>query len=220
MSYTAGDVMDLAAALLNDRAKSKYSHDTQLPYLGIAQDDLESELLDNGLVIENEIAIINVDANALFIPLPCNFFLPLVISERDRSSTNDNDFVQMTENSFENSIEPTTTLGQWNFRNNKINLIGSTIDKTIRLTYRRTLTKFTNEENYVEEVIKAKNFLSFRTAALSAEFIGRRKDIADSMNLQAIASLDKLVSIYTKNAQGVRVRRRPFRLNRSRMGVR
>lgn len=214
MSYTAGNVMDLAASLLNDTAKSLYSYVTQLPYLSIAQDELESELLDNGVVIEKQIAVINVAANALFLTLPSNFFLPISLEERDQSSTDDDDWALMVERGFEDAMEPTTTLGQWNFRNNRINFIGATVAKSVRLKYHRTLSTFTNEENYVEEVTKAKMFLAFRTAALCAEFIGRRQDISQSLNAQGAISLDKLISIYTKNSQGIRVRRKPFRITR------
>lgn len=222
MPYTAGDVMDAAAALLNDAAKTFYTYTVQLPYLKLANDDLESQLLANGIVIQNAVATINVAAGSLTLPLPADFFIPINLMERAQTSTNDNDFIDMEERDFEPSTAKVDTLNFWAFRNGAINFVGSTKDRTVRIFYKRTLAAITNVLGTdVEEVTKAKNFLVFRTAALVAEFGGGGNEArASSLNTQGAVYLDTLLTIFVKANQGNRVRRKPFRMNRSVINVR
>lgn len=211
MSYTAGDVMDLAASLLNDKRKRLYNYDVQLPYLKIAADDLEMELANNDISLTDDVCDINVLAGATNLVLPCDFFLPIKLEERPLSSTNADDFVDMEERDFTPSNRQTDVLQYWAFRNNQVKLLGSTTDRTVRLKFKRTLSALT-DYSVVAEVNRAKNYLSFRTAALCAEFIGKDLQRANSLNGQGLDSLDKLTSILVKNRQGVRKRRRPFRV--------
>lgn len=209
--YTAGDVMDLAASLLNDSGKSLFTYDVQLPYLKMADDDLGIELLSNEAAELDQVCDINVNAGSVLLSLPCNFFLPIKLEERAQTSTNDDDFIDMEEKSFEPSIQQSETLRYWSFRNNKVNFIGATVNQTVRLKFKRTLSSVT-DFSVVEEVAKAKNFLAARTAALVSEFVGSNKVRADSLNAQAIIYLEKLTSVLVKNNQGNRIRRKPFRV--------
>jgi len=213
MSYTAGNVMDTAASLLNDTAKTLFSYDVQLPYLKIAQDELEQELILNEFQIDfiSE-AIILVSAGSLALSLPTSFFLPISLGERAVGGTL---FVPMTEkaNVLDPNVEytPTDKLEIWDYRHNCINFVGSTVDREVRLSYWRTLTPIVGE-NSNEAVNGAKLFLSFRTGGLVARYIGRNKVRADELDLDAARSIDRLLAIFAKNRQGLRIRRRPFRL--------
>lgn len=214
-SYTSGDVMDSAAALLNDVSKSLFTYTVQMPYLKIANDELEAELLQYNATIEDMMTNINVAANALTLTLPADFFMPIKLRERDQTSTNDDDFFDMYEKDLEPLLSKTASLNYWSFRNNAINFIGATTNRTVKLAYKRTLVVISNVNGTeVEEVTKAKNFLAFRTAALCAEFIGGRngKDRALSLNGQAIVAITSLTNIFVKNSQGRRARRKPFRV--------
>ena len=53
--YTASDVMDLSAALMNDAIQSLYNYTVQLPFLKMVMRDLDQELTLNG----NPINLIN-----------------------------------------------------------------------------------------------------------------------------------------------------------------
>lgn len=212
MAYTAGGVMDLSAALLNDAAKSMFSYAVQLPFLKLAQDELDIELKDCGVALVNQIADIDVAAEALFLTLPCNFFLPIKLEERADGSTDDNAWVEMEEKDWEPNREMSDTLIYWTFRNNKINFVGATAAREVRLHYIRNLSGVTDSSNN-EEVDKARNFLCMRTAALCAEFILQDIQRATSLNAQAQINIGKLTSVLIKNTQGVRVRRRPFRIH-------
>jgi hypothetical protein len=57
----ASDVMDRAAALLNDSALSIYTYAVQLPYLKMAVDDLQLQVEANNIALSNDVsAAINV----------------------------------------------------------------------------------------------------------------------------------------------------------------
>jgi hypothetical protein len=212
MSYTAGSVMDTAAALLNDTAKALYSYTVQIPYLKIANRDLEQELqlTENQIDVISEAEIV-VSANAISLALPTSFFLPIKLMEK---ASGDTFYSPMYEKPDVNllNITPGQTLSVWDFRHNCINFIGATEDRTVRLEYWRTLSEIV-DQNSNEQFSGAQNYLAFRTAALCAEFIAKDKGRADSLNLQGGAALDRIVSLFVKNNQGKRVRRKPFRRN-------
>ena len=215
MSYTAGDVADMAAPLLNDAAKNYYTFAIQLPYLKIANRELEAEFIANGLQIPDVTSNINVGVGATNLALPADFFVPISLQERLQSSTDDDAFVEMTEQDFEPTMAQTDGLIYWAFRNGQIRFVGSTTARTVKLFYKRTLAAIAVVGDS-EEVQGALNFLGFRTAALCAEFAGGGNEArAASLNQQAILNLQNLETIYAKANQGRRVRRKPFRVMRS-----
>lgn len=218
MSYTAGDVMNLSAALLNDRLKSLFSFEIQLPYLRSANDDLDLEIQDAGWSIVDSVCNVPVAIGATTVTLPCAFFLPTFLEQRIATSTDDDAFSTIMERNIEPSYEATQDIAYWAFRNNLINITPSTEAKTVRVTFRRNIIDL-GDQTTVAEINKAKNFLAFRTAALIAEFVGNNKEIADSLNLQAVVSLEKLTSVMVKNTQGFRARRKPFRIQRSSLTI-
>jgi len=211
-SYTADSVMKRAAALLNDRNRALFDDTVMLPYLQSAQEELEQEFnlneVETNLISE---AVITVSINATSIALPESFFLPISLEERPPGTI---PFVDMIEkpNIHNLGLTSQTTIRYWDYRHNCINIIGPTVPVEIRLYYWRTLPEIVNSGS--DEPMKgAKNCLAFRTAALCAEFVGgiSGKSRADSLNLQAEMHVDRLMSLYTKNNQNKRVRRRPFR---------
>ena len=219
MSYSAASVMDLSAALLNNVSKSVFSYTVLLPYLKLAHDDLESKLIDNGVTTNNvvdktitHIAQIIPSPEPRIVALPANFFLPIRLEERLLTSTNDDDYTDMTE---VDRIDPLGTasvrpeLNIWTFAEGNIKVPPCNTNRNIRLTYKKKFAPITSDGSN-EEVDKSRNFIAFRTAAIAAEFKGRNKVLADSLNLQAADSLDTLISIYTKANQANRVRRKRF----------
>lgn len=210
MAYTAGDVMNLSAALNNDRFKRLFSDEVQLPFLKMANDDLDIELIDNGIPEQKVICEVTVLKNTENVTLPCAFFLPIALEQRISTSTDDDAFIPITEKIIEPSMSATANIQYWTFRNNKIYITPSTEDKTVRVEFYRSLTTIADSST-VEEVNKAQNYLAFRTAALCSEFIGGNKARADSQNMQAIIYRETLISALIKNGQANRVRRKPFR---------
>lgn len=212
-SYTAGNVMDLAAALLNDATQKLFNYTAQLPFLKLSMRDLDQDLTLIGnplnMISEDEIP---VAIGALALTLPDDFFLPLALQEKGSSDTY---YVNMSEKTDISLLDATqsSTLVYWDFRHNDINFIGSTEARTVKLVYWRQLTELV-DENSLSEVSGAQNLLAFRTASLCARHIGGNKAKADDLMVEYIAAMDRIESLTVKNNQGLRKRRRPFRTNR------
>lgn len=213
VAYTAGNVMDTTAALMNDAAKTLFTYTVQLPYLRMAQQELDQQLNLNecplDLISEYESTVL---AGEIALSLPTSFFLPISLKERVSGSNLETDYKPMTEvaNVYDLSLEQTTQLVYWDFRHNCINFVGSTVNRQVRLYYWRHATAIVDDGS-IESQAGANNFLSYKTAALIARFIRKQDGIADNLELQAAQSLDLLLSVLVKNTQGVRVRRLPFR---------
>lgn len=216
ITYTAGDVMDRAASMLNDTAKSMYSYTVQLPYLKSAHQMMEQE----ALLHEVPLALISeyettVSAGALNPSLPTSFFLPLSLKERVDGSVLESDYYEMTQvdNVNDLSLQPIDILKYWDWRHNCINFVGATADREVRIYYWRQLSLLTGEGS-IPPLAGADNYLAYKTAALCARYIMADRERADDLDGQAQLCLDTLMAVLTKNNQGVRVRRLPFRRSR------
>lgn len=213
MSYTVVSIFELARPLLNDVIGALYTDDVMLPYLKLAHKDLEIELdLNNCEINFISESVIDVAIGVTSLPLPTNFFLPINLKERADGEDN-SEFIKMKEVSDINSLSllPAVTLRYWDYRHNCVNLIGSTTAREVRLSYQRSLAQVVDSSSLLA-IRHAENYYAYRTAALCAEFIGGNKNRADSLNMFAANSSNNLVSLYVKNTQGNRVRRKPFRV--------
>lgn len=207
----AGTVMDQAAAILNDTAKNLYSYTVQLPYIKKANEDLEQTLLVYGVNIQfKKSAAIAVAAGATTLVLPSDFLVPISLWERASGSTNEDDYVEMDERDWEENTQAQSTLTQWSFRENGINLVPSTANREVKLYYDKMLT-VVNSENSTEDSILFKSFLAAKTAEYCARFIGMNKVMADEIrDNECFKAEDKLVHILVGNMQGIRFRRPKF----------
>jgi hypothetical protein len=211
--------MDLSSALLNDATQTLYNYTIQLPFLKMVMEDLDQQLTLNGnpinLISEAEI---DVPLGDIALSLPAAFFLPISLMEKGDTDTK---FWPMTQRAdvTQLQLDQTNVLGYWDFRHNGINFIGSIVDRTVKLTYWRQLAELIDEDSLVE-VASAKNMLALKTAALCAENIGGNEQRANRLEARSGIALDTLLSLGTKNNQGIRVRRRPFRIPTIRQSVR
>lgn len=214
MAYTAGNVMDDAAALLNDAGKSMFTYATQLPYLRIAYKDMDQQLtlsgLELNLISEAEITVL---AGATALGLPSSFFVPISLQEKLPAETNDKYYPidERKDISALNEVA-TNTLRYWDFRHNCINFIGATVDRKVRLVYWRTLPDIVDQATQ-SEIRGGQNFLAFRTAELCSRYIlgASARERSDNLRMESQIAGEQLVALYVKNDQGNRVRRKPFR---------
>lgn len=210
MAYDAGDVMDTAAALLNDTAKALYTYAVQLPYLRMAQEELEQHLVLNEVpmtLIDETVIPVAVGADELV--LPSNFFIPIKIEDRKSGTTH---FRPAREVRLvnENSSQSADGIYTWDFRRNIVNFVAPTSARDVRLIYWAFFPAIA-DENTGDLAVGAKNTLSFRTAALSARYIGGNVDRSTELNIEAAAARDLLLGIFVKNSQALTAKRRPFR---------
>lgn len=223
-SLTAAYVMDKAASLMNDTAKTAYTYAAQMPYLNMALGELQEHFqLNNIPVTDQTSAAISVTAGVTSInafdgigagPAP-NYPQDLVeiqgIYERLAGTTNP--FVPLTKREFlPHAIDnlPTESLMYWIWEDQKIKFIGATTNREVKLDYIKTLFPEVTNAAAVLGVINAGTFLFYRTAALCSQFIGENKTRADELNSFAVLALDRVTGIGTKAKQSITTRRKPF----------
>ena len=134
---TAGEVMDSAAALLNDTQKQIYTYIVQIPYLKIALKELREWFeLSNSPVTDEVSTILNIPAGTTSIGFSpetpgAGPYLPndlVEIQELWERNTNVEPFVPMVRKEFIPHYledEQTSRFQIWAWNNNAIELLGS-----------------------------------------------------------------------------------------------
>lgn len=227
VDLVASTVMDQMASLMNDSAKTVYTYTNMLPYLQMALDELQEDFQLNSIsVTEVTSAIIEVDAgtteiifNGVGVPsLPDDLIEPQQLWERNRGI---NPFIPMTKREYlPHDLEgvPVSIFGYYTWSDQKISFLESTQDNDIKIDYIKQLFTPLVDENSQINLINAKTFLQYRGAALLAEFIERNLASANSLNANAILSIDRARGISVKGKQSINTRRRPFRAGFKRRG--
>lgn len=213
--FTAGDVMDESASLLNDVAKKLFTYTAQLPYLKRANESLENLLIACGVSVQRRSGVtLTVPASTTTIDLglnvnyPSDMLLPINLWEKTDAGSR---FNLMTEQEWEPDITPTSELSLWSFRDNTIYTPGVTTQRLVKIDYWRQLSAVTSSGSN-EEIGGSKTYLAAKTAELCARYIGQNGEVADSLlSIEVVPAQDLLERIYIKNSQGTRSRRRPFR---------
>ncbi len=227
---TAGQVMNKAAVLMNDSARTVYTYLAQIGYLQIALQELREffELNDIPVtqlvspVIQINAGITEIVYNATGTPtnpkLPDDFVEPAQLWERARGI---DPFVPMTRRDYlPHSMEGvlTSQFVYFVWQNQKITVLPANQNNDIKIDYVRELFQAVVDENSTINVVNAATFLEYRTAALMAEFIERNKTSADGLNAFAVLGLDRVTGIGVKSKQTISTRRRPFRAGYKKRG--
>jgi hypothetical protein len=209
---TAAEVMDRSAALLNDKAKSLYNFTDQIPYLNTAIDELLEEMERNSISTTNKVsAVIPLAIGIDTAALPTDLIEIEDIFERDAGQS---DFIPMTKVTFLPKISGSrTNFSYWSYDGGVIKFLPSDRAKEIQINYVARIQAAVSDVTGTDLITipSSMNFLSYRNAALLAEFIGGNLPKADKLNMYAGAALDRLLGIGVKADQGVVTRRLPFR---------
>jgi acetylglutamate synthase len=225
---TAAQVMSKSASLMNDTAMQVYTYTASLPYLQIALQELQEYFqLHSISTIENTSAVITVPSgttevgyNAIApIPsLPSDMVEPAEVWARQ---TGTGSYSPLTRRDFiapSLASVPVSSFSIYVWQDQKIKLPPSNQSNDLKIQYNREL--FTNivDSNSFINVINARTFLEFRTAALLAQFIERNESSASALNNYAGLALDRATGIQTRGKQRIMTRRRPFRSGYKRSG--
>lgn len=217
---TAGTVMNKAAQLLNDYAKSTYSYTAQIPYLQTAMQELQEYYELHSLSITEETsAVIPVDAGVIEIAydvaplpeLPDDMIEPQQLWERTRGI---DPFIPMAKVDYLPHYLEGTSISQfliYVWQSQKIKLLPANQNNDIKIDYIRQLFTEISSQDSVINVANARTFLEFRTAGLIAEFIERDEPVANKFNGYASQAIDRATGISVKGKQSIMTRRRPFR---------
>lgn len=223
----AGTVMDKAASLMNDTAKSIYTYAAQVPYINIALQELQEEFELHAIpVTQNVSAVINMPAgsttivfNGVGVPtLPSDMVEPDQLWERVE---NIDPYIPMTKRDYlPHNLEGTviSNFTYWVWQSNVIKVLPASQDNDIKIDYIKQLFQPVVNEFSLINVINAQTFLEYRTAGLLAEFIERNLASANSLNAYAMLRMDTAKGISSKGKQKIMTRRKPFRASYKRGG--
>lgn len=220
----ASTVMNIAASLLNDSARSAYTYAIQLPYLTLALQELREELELANIPVTTKLSTeIEIDAGVeevTFAPampvvdtpyLPDDFVEPRFLWTRQRDT---NPWVpmgriqQLPEYELGSEI---AQLSNYVWQDQKITFLAASGDNDIKMTYIKQLFTAVIADDDEIGVVNAATYLEYKTAALCARFVMENPTRADSLDILAIAGLDRAEGIGIKGQQAILTRRRPFR---------
>lgn len=223
----AGTVMNSAASLMNDTARTVYTYAAQVPYLNIALHELREEFeLNSVSTVQETSAIISMPINSRFITynavgqprLPDDMVEPQQLWERQAGI---DPFISMTKRDylphFLEGIE-TNQFIYFTWNSQRIEVLPANQINDIKIDYVKQLFVPVVNEASIINVINAQTFLEYRTAGLLAEFIERNLTSANSMNAYAALALDRATGIKVKGKQSISTRRRPFRSGYKKLG--
>lgn len=142
MADTLGTVTGKVRALLNDPDVQEYSDSVLVPYVGMAQSQLDSYLRSKGIERYRLEANVTVPAGTTVLTLtttpalPADLVQPIVLHERLSGSTRADDWrgmVQIRED-LPNVIQ-SERLGFWSWQGGAIRFVGATTDRQIQIDY-------------------------------------------------------------------------------------
>lgn len=224
-SITAGQVMDKAAALMNDAAKTSYTYTAMLPYLNIALDEMQESFAQNNIPITNvgtsDPITINVGIKSIGMPdgiganvptLPADFVQPRGLYERLAGSQDP--FVPMTHRELlPHALDdlPTEALQYWSYEGQQIKFIGANTVRQVKIDYVKSLFPGgVPNSDAVIGIVNGASFLYYRTAALCSHFIGENETRAQQLNQFAELAINRVIAVNVKGKQSIMTRRRPF----------
>ena len=206
---TVNDVIAEAVILLNDPNKRLYTDSKLLPLVKKAYRELGVELHNNGAPLLNEISEpIDVTAGdkTLGDNQPEDIVIPVRLRERENS---DQTFFDMIEQYWEPTDQPGPSLIYWSWRDGEIQFLGATRDRQVVIYYRKSPSAITDTNSKIAYA-DAINFISPRTAALAARFIGNNSKRGDDLDGDAALNLSKLTSRTVKGKQSITSRRKSY----------
>ena len=181
-SLTAGEVMDRSAALLNDPAKTDYTYLAQLVYLNMAIDELV-ELLE-----ESNVSPTNQTSAIITIPIGSYQITPIesvttphypsnlveIQEVAERTAGTEDPFLPLGKREWMKTFPVSNSLLFWCWEDQiiKFNPNGASSEREIELKYVAQAISQAVSEISIIGTINARSFLSYKTAALCAQFIG------------------------------------------------
>jgi hypothetical protein len=218
----AEDALTLARALVNDTSGAVFTDTLLMPLLNSAYRGLQRELAENGVSVLMEQQDIELDQNvstgvtnteisdASSPQLPTDCLMPHVLWERATANGGDV-FVPMetfTCGGGMLNLQPSCYLRLWEWREDKINLIGATQSITVRVRYEKVLPVLTLGTDPVQ-IRSATDALGYATAAQAARSRGARALAVDLLGA-AQTAIENLINRYIRPEQTTGRRRKPY----------
>lgn len=221
--------MDRCAALMNDPAKTDYTYLAQLPYLNMAIDELVESLEESNISPTNQTSV------AILIPVGTNKITPTEdpagphypidmvevqeVGERPAGNVNE-PFLPLGKREFLQAFPMNNSLVYWCWENQciKFNPNGASTSREIQLRYVRQAIQQATDETSIIGTINSRSYLSYKTGAFCAFFIGEDEQRAQVLEGQAEKALERMTGISNKGRQQIVTRHRPFRARYKSLG--
>jgi hypothetical protein len=131
----------------------------------------------------------------------------------ERSVGSNDSFQGLGKREFISSFPATNSLLYWAWEDQiiKFNPNGALADKEVQLKYVRQAIQLATDENSIIGTINSRSYLSYKTGALCAFFIGENQSRAEVLDGQAEKAMERLTGIGNKGKQQIMTRHRPFR---------
>lgn len=205
----ASEVMDLAAAALNDIDKTTYDYDTQIPYLKLALQELQ-ELFELNALPVTEQSSGNIPIAAQTTELSFN-----VSGARLPDNLIEIQGIWEWMGTYWNPA----ARGNWIWKNNKLVFFTPYTNTEIRIDYIGALFPKYIRADTILPVQNAVGYLAYKTAELISDMVEHNDARAQTNGGRAMASLDRITGITVKAKQTIMARRRPFRAGYRRHGA-
>jgi hypothetical protein len=222
----AEGALNLARSLVNDTAGVVFTDTLLMPLLNSAYRGLQRELAEAGVSVLVEQQDLNLEldpttgvtqteiSDTSSPQLPTDCMVPHMLWERNTAQTTDV-FVPMekfTSGGSMLNLQPSSYLRLWEWREDKINLIGATQAITVRIRYEKVLPELTLGTDPVQ-IRSATDPLAFATAALAARSRGARALAQDLFGAAEMAN-ENLIERYVRPEQVKGRRRMPYSYHR------
>lgn len=217
LQIQVSSVLDRAAFFLNDVNRAYFTNSVLIDPFVAAYDDLREALMDNNVALLDStseeytiaLGVTNIGGPG-GPPLPTDFIAPYAVWERLAGSTNDYDILEKRQFLPKTSVL-TNALTYWAYSKQIIKFIGANTPRNVKIDYIANNLSIAEDPEEMINVFIAKSFLSYRTAALAAEYLGENPDRATTLNGNASRSIETIINTDVKNRQNIQTIRRPFR---------
>jgi hypothetical protein len=213
----AEDALNLARSLMNDAAGMVFSDAVLMPLLNSAYRGLQRELAENGVSVFVAQIDMPLPLTGGLTPsaisdtsspqLPTDLLAPHALWEVVTGSTDVFIPMEKITGGLPN-LQPAPYLRIWEWREDRINLVGATQAITVRIRYEKALSALVLGTDPVQ-IRSATDPLAYATAAMAARARGARALAAD-MVAAADAATTKLIERYVRPEQYKARRRKPY----------
>lgn len=208
MPDTVNDVaVEAASMYLNDPAQSSYTTVKLLPFIKSIYLSLGSDLVKLGAPLIKEVsALQTVAALAVVVPAIADLVEPIALGERATGSTDL--FTDMDRRDWEPEEKQTEMLRWWVWREQQIQLLGATRSNQVKVKYKKRLAALVDASSVIA-IDDVKDYLAARTSEVVSA-MNKNVSRAEYCNSKAEYFLEEIKSRYTKQNQGITVRRLPY----------
>jgi len=213
----AEDALNLARSLANDAAGAVFSDAVLIPFLNSAYRALQRELAESGVSVlvsqvDIDLPLTNGLTNTVISDvsapqLPTDLLAPHQLWEQPTGSSDIFSRMEKITGGLPN-FQPAPRLRMWEWREDTIQLIGSTQETTVRIRYEKSLPAIVLGTDPLQ-IRSSIDPLAYAVAAMAARSRGAQALAADMFALAENAA-EKLIERYIRPEQFKGRRRKPY----------